>query len=100
MVGYLQQVRRRVRREIVYSHWCFLYTAETNPSLPFRVKRSRMNNLLVYLDYRNGRSRIVTQIRKRDGDVMVCWRERERERARYGKGGEEIGGRMVRGSEK
>ena len=30
-----------------------------------------MNNLPVYLDYRNGRSRILTQIRKIDGDVLV-----------------------------
>jgi len=41
-----------------------------------------MNNLPVYLDYRNGHTHTLTQIRKIDGNVMVCQRERERERGR------------------
>ena len=74
MVGYLQKVRRRMRREMVYSHY-LLYAAVTNPSLSFRMRQSHMNNLPLYLDYRNGRSQIVIQIIKTDGDVIVCWRE-------------------------
>lgn len=39
-----------------------------------------MNNLPVYLDYRSGRSQIVTQIRKIDGDVLVRQTDKQTER--------------------
>lgn len=40
-------------------------------ALPFRIIRSKFSNLPVYLDYRNGGTRILTKIRRIDGDVMV-----------------------------
>lgn len=40
-------------------------------ALPFRVMRSKFSNLPVYLDYRNGGTRVLTTIRRIDGDIMV-----------------------------
>lgn len=39
------------------------------PDLPFRVDRSCNRNLPVYTDYKNGRTRILTIIKKIDGDI-------------------------------
>lgn len=41
------------------------------PSIPFRVVRSRFGNLPVYLDYKSGGSRVLTIIRKVEGDAGV-----------------------------
>ncbi|KAL5463458.1 hypothetical protein EMCRGX_G032353 [Ephydatia muelleri] len=43
-------------------------------ALPFRIIRSKFSNLPVYLDYRNGGTRILTKIRRIDGDVMAMER--------------------------
>ena len=40
-------------------------------SVPFNVRRSRSNNLPVYLDYKNGRARIITIIRNVEGNLEV-----------------------------
>ena len=37
--------------------------------LPFRVHRSRMGNLPIYSDTRSGGSKVVTVLRKYQGDV-------------------------------
>ena len=39
--------------------------------IPFRVARTKSRNLPVYLDYKNGRTRVLTLIRKIDGNVVV-----------------------------
>ena len=39
--------------------------------MPFRVNRTKSNNLPVYLNYRSGNTRTITVIRKLDGDLMV-----------------------------
>lgn len=41
------------------------------PSIPFRVVRSRFGNLPVYLDYKSGGSRVLTIVRKVEGDAVV-----------------------------
>lgn len=41
------------------------------PHIPFRVRRSRYQQLPVYSDYKNGRTRILTKISKIDGDIVV-----------------------------
>ena len=41
------------------------------PDIPFRVVRSRYGNLPVYLDYKSGGSRVLTIIRKVEGDAEV-----------------------------
>lgn len=41
------------------------------PSIPFRVVRSRFGNLPVYLDYKSGGNRVLTIIRKVEGDAVV-----------------------------
>ena len=51
------------------------------PDIPFRVVRSKFGNLPVYLDYKSGGSRILTIVRKIEGDVEVR-REGEREERR------------------
>ena len=39
--------------------------------VPFRVNRTKSSNLPVYLNYTSGRTRIITVVRKIDGDVVV-----------------------------
>ena len=39
--------------------------------LPFRVIRSKNNNLPVYSDYRHGRTKVYTIVRKLEGDLLV-----------------------------
>lgn len=39
--------------------------------IPFRVTRTKSRNLPVYLDYKNGQTRVLTLIRKIDGNVVV-----------------------------
>ena len=41
------------------------------PDIPFRVVRSRYRNLPVYLDYKSGGNRVLTIIRKIEGDATV-----------------------------
>ena len=41
------------------------------PDILFRVRRSRYQQLPVYSDYKNGRTRILTKISKIDGDIVV-----------------------------
>ncbi|CAI8011641.1 hypothetical protein GBAR_LOCUS7482, partial [Geodia barretti] len=41
------------------------------PDIPFRVVRSRYGNLPVYLDYKSGGSRVLTIVRKVEGDAEV-----------------------------
>lgn len=53
-------------------------SSELPQPLPFRVHRSRMGNLPIYTDYRNGRTRKVTILRKFAGDVAVLGRALER----------------------
>ncbi len=52
---------------------CFLNFSVDNPTVvPFAVRRSHVNNLPVYLDYKNGRARIFTIIRNINGNIEVC----------------------------
>ena len=44
---------------------------EVKPEIPFRVVRSRYGNLPVYVDYKSGGSRVLTIIRKIEGDATV-----------------------------
>ena len=44
---------------------------------PFHVARSRLGNLPVYTDMRNGRSRVVTILRKYSGDAVALQSELE-----------------------
>ncbi|XP_020614284.1 uncharacterized protein LOC110052497, partial [Orbicella faveolata] len=46
-------------------------SATEKPNLPFFIKRSKYNNLPVYTDYKNARSRKITIIRKIKGDLKV-----------------------------
>jgi len=48
----------------------FIFFVE-KPDLPFFIKRSKYNNLPVYTDYKNARSRKITIIRKIKGDLKV-----------------------------
>ena len=41
------------------------------PNLPFFIKRSKYNNIPVYTDYRSGRTRKLTIIRRVKGDLKV-----------------------------
>eukprot|EP01027_Heterolobosea_sp_BB2_P023831 GEZU01035849.1.p1 GENE.GEZU01035849.1~~GEZU01035849.1.p1 ORF type:complete len:184 (-),score=7.23 GEZU01035849.1:111-614(-) len=45
--------------------------------LPFHFKRTPFGNLPVYMDYKNGRTKIVTVVRKIEGDVQEVRRELE-----------------------
>eukprot|EP00744_Colponema_vietnamica_P004700 GILI01006973.1.p1 GENE.GILI01006973.1~~GILI01006973.1.p1 ORF type:complete len:164 (+),score=17.67 GILI01006973.1:55-546(+) len=38
-------------------------------SLPFRITRTNNNNFPLYTDFRNGRTRVLTRIRRLTGDV-------------------------------
>jgi len=49
------------------------------PELPFDIQRSKTNNIPVYVKYSNGRSKVVTSIRKVRGDIKAlehCVRQR------------------------
>lgn len=50
---------------------CLLFSDQPLKQVPFMVRRTKSNNLPVYLDYRNGRARILTIIRKIEGDPLV-----------------------------
>ena len=65
-VGYLHQVFNIdfMAQNIIFDF------ADTPQNLPFIVKRSRMNNLPVYLQQKAGRG-TLTYIKKIDGDVEV-----------------------------
>eukprot|EP00794_Sanderia_malayensis_P019993 gene19993-21953_t len=45
--------------------------ADPRPDFPFQIRRSRTNNLPVYTDYKTGRTRIITQVRKVSGDLKA-----------------------------
>ena len=39
--------------------------------VPFRVNRTKSSNLPVYINYKSGRTRVITVVRKIDGDLVV-----------------------------
>ncbi|RMX52395.1 large ribosomal subunit protein mL49-like [Pocillopora verrucosa] len=45
--------------------------ATEKPNLPFFIKRSKYNNIPVYTDYRSGRTRKLTIIRRVKGDLKA-----------------------------
>ena len=47
----------------------FLHTVSQH--LPFLITRSKFGNLPVYVNYKKGRTRIITKIRNVRGDVEV-----------------------------
>ena len=49
--------------------WLCIFTEK--PNLPFFIKRSKYNNIPVYTDYRSGRTRKLTIIRRVKGDLKV-----------------------------
>ena len=48
-------------------------TAGQSSPFPFLVNRSKTGNLPVYLDYKSGRTKVVTIVRKIEGDVSVSY---------------------------
>ena len=55
--------------------WIFiLCIIEPAPSLPFQIKRSKTNNLPVYVDKKRGGSLVLTVIRNIKGDLNVRFR--------------------------
>ena len=51
---------------------------ETAPTLPFAVERAAGDALPVYTDYKHGRTKVVTILRKIKGDVAVLQAEIEK----------------------
>jgi large subunit ribosomal protein L49 len=64
---------------ITPSGWTPVIDSATTPtpaaSLPFHVSRSKSGNLPVYTEYRHGRNKIVTILRKYIGDETVLFQE-------------------------
>ncbi|XP_031557822.1 39S ribosomal protein L49, mitochondrial-like [Actinia tenebrosa] len=58
-------------KEIEESPSGWVPPTETPPDLPFFLKRSKMNNLPVYTDYKAGGTRHITVIRKIKGDLKA-----------------------------
>ena len=48
------------------------YSPDDPNYIPFSVRRSRTNNIAVYQTYKSGRSRVITDIKKIEGDIYVC----------------------------
>ncbi|GAB5360408.1 hypothetical protein AAMO2058_000625400 [Amorphochlora amoebiformis] len=46
-------------------------TGSTQPSLAFKIERTRSQNLPIYLDYKKGRTQCKTIVRKYKGDATV-----------------------------
>jgi hypothetical protein len=47
------------------------FPSDPSPSLPFEIKRSKTNNLPVYVDKKRGGSLVLTVIRNIKGDLNV-----------------------------
>ena len=50
---------------------CIIPYLESPQPIPFLIRRSNFNNLPVYLDYKNGRTRVFTVIKNIEGDIEV-----------------------------
>ena len=61
---------------------CFLsrpFISRVQADLPFAIQRTEKGQQLpVYIDYKNGNTRVVTQIRKYEGDETVLADEAQR----------------------
>lgn len=51
---------------------------ETSPNLPFLVERSHVGHLPVYTEFKAGRTKVVTQLRKIRGDVDSLRKDMEK----------------------
>lgn len=51
---------------------------ESTPSLPFAVDRTRYNTLPVYTDFKGGRTKVITLVRRIKGDVYTLKAEIEK----------------------
>ena len=51
----------------------FSYMSKVLQHLPFLITRSKFGNLPVYINYKKGRTRIITKIRNVRGDIEVLF---------------------------
>ena len=56
---------------INFNYICVILYLESPQPVPFLIRRSNFNNLPVYLDYKNGRTRVFTVIKNIEGDIEV-----------------------------
>ena len=61
-------------QECVFQYSSCEFFVEPAPSLPFQIKRSKTNNLPVYVDKKRGGSLVLTVIRNIKGDLNVRFR--------------------------